>query len=314
MFLILMDAHSKWLEVRLLSSTTSSSVISSLRSIFAQFGLPSLIVTDNGRNFVSAEFEQFLRHNGIKHLLSSPYHPSSNGLAERGVQIFKREMLKVKEGTIQDRLSHVLFYNHITPQTTTGLSPAELLQNRHLRSRLDLIRPDVEARVVQKQFAQQSYANSRSRNRSFSVGEPVYMRNFSNGPRWIPGTICLPVGDVSYDVVLDDGRCFRRHLDHIRERFNSMPIDLPVRSNSDLSTTPSISPDRPDSSTDRPLDSSTDRPFDSSSDHTTVDTTPQDVSDSQPSPVVHRYPSRIRQPTTFYSPPNFKKGRCNNVN
>ena len=74
------------------------------------------------------------------------------------------------------------------------------------------------------------------------------MRNFSNGPRWIPGTICLPVGDVSYDVVLDDGRCFRRHLDHIRERFNSMPIDLPVRSNSDLSTTPSISPDRPDSS------------------------------------------------------------------
>ena len=164
MFLILMDAHSKWLEVRLLSSTTSSSVISSLRSIFAQFGLPSLIVTDNGRNFVSAEFEQFLRHNGIKHLLSSPYHPSSNGLAERGVQIFKREMLKVKEGTIQDRLSHVLFYNHITPQTTTGLSPAELVQNCHLRSRLDLIRPDVEARVVQKQFAQQSYANSRSRN------------------------------------------------------------------------------------------------------------------------------------------------------
>ena len=49
MFLILIDAHSKWLEVRILSSTSSSAIISSLRSIFAQFGLPSMLVTDNGR-------------------------------------------------------------------------------------------------------------------------------------------------------------------------------------------------------------------------------------------------------------------------
>ena len=134
MWLIVIDAHSKWLEVRLLSSTTSTSIISALRSIFAQFGLPSIIVSDNGRNLISSEFEHFLTQNGIKHMLSSPYHPSSNGLAERGVQIFKREMSKLKEGTLSDRLAHILFYNHITPQSTTGLSPAELLQNRRLRS------------------------------------------------------------------------------------------------------------------------------------------------------------------------------------
>ncbi len=198
MFLTLMDAHSKWLQVRLLKSTTSSSIISSLRSIFAQFCLPSLIVTDNGRLFTSAEFEKFLHRNGINHLLSSPYHPSSNGLAERGVQIFFKEMLKIKEGSIYDRMSHVLFYNDITPQTTTGLSPAELLQNRHLRSRLDLVRPDLEARILKRQFAQQLQANMHSRSRSFSVGDPIYMRNFGNGPRWIPGTIRLSVGEVSY--------------------------------------------------------------------------------------------------------------------
>ena len=127
MFLVLIDAHSKWLEVRLMPSTTSTAIISTLRSIFAQFGLPSVIVTDNGRNFTSAEFEQFLHRNGIKHLLSSPYHPSSNGLAERGVQVFKREMSKFTEGTLSNRISHMLFYNHITPHSTTGLSPAELL-------------------------------------------------------------------------------------------------------------------------------------------------------------------------------------------
>ncbi len=88
MFLIVIDAHSKWLEVRLMPSTTSSSVIASLLTIFAQFGLPATIVTDNGRNFTSAEFDAFLHNNGIKHMKSSPYHPSSNGLAERAVQSF----------------------------------------------------------------------------------------------------------------------------------------------------------------------------------------------------------------------------------
>lgn len=310
MFLIVIDAHSKWLEVRLLSSTTSSSIISSIRSIFAQFGLPSVVVTDNGRNFTSTEFEQFLSHNGVKHLLSSPYHPSSNGLAERGVQIFKREMLKIKEGSINDRMSHILFYNHITPQTTTGLSPAELLQGRRLRSRLDLIRPDLEARVIEKQLAQQSGARTGSRLRSLSVGQTVFIRNFGNGPRWFSGTIRQAVGEVSYDVALDDGRCFRRHIDHIRERFCATEDDLPVRRDEDStvlldlpnSIETSSSPEaRIDPSNDI---SSSETRTDSSSD--TPSTT--DISDSS-ALVTNRYPTRVRQQTSFYSPPNFKKGR-----
>ena len=162
MFLILIDAHSKWLEVRILSSTSSSAIISSLRSIFVQFGLPSMLVTDNGRYFTSSEFEYFLKQQGIRHYLFSPYHPSSNGLAERGVQIFKKEMSKLKDGSLVDRLSHILFYNHMTPQTTTGMSPAELLQNRRLRSRLDLIKPDLQVRIEKKQYNQQAFAKIHS--------------------------------------------------------------------------------------------------------------------------------------------------------
>ena len=74
------------MEVDTMSSTTSVATIQSLRNMFARFGLPEQVVTDNGRNFVSEEFKEFLQKNGIKHTTSAPYHPSTNGLAERAVQ------------------------------------------------------------------------------------------------------------------------------------------------------------------------------------------------------------------------------------
>ena len=64
--------------------------IQQLRTIFAHFGLPDTVVTDNGTYFVSCEFEQFLSENGIYHWKMAPYHPASNGLAETAVQILKQ--------------------------------------------------------------------------------------------------------------------------------------------------------------------------------------------------------------------------------
>lgn len=93
------------------------------------------------------------------------------------MQSFKQSMLKLKSGSLLDKVSYVLFHNNVTPHTTTGVSPAELLQNRTLRSRLDLLRPDMEARVLEKQTKQQHYANEHSKIRQFQVGEDVYVLN-----------------------------------------------------------------------------------------------------------------------------------------
>ena len=118
-----------------------------LRDVFAKFGLPERIVTDNAPNFVSAEFSKFLHHNGIKQTTSAPYHPASNNLAKRAVKIFKNGMKKMKEGSLAQTLARFLFSYRITPQSTTGVSPSELLMNRKLRSVLDLLKPNVTDRV-----------------------------------------------------------------------------------------------------------------------------------------------------------------------
>ena len=82
MFLVVVDAHSKWPEVLQVSSATTHSTINVLRFLFASYGIPEMLVLDNGPQFTAAEFEQFLQRNGIKHILSAPYNPQSNGQAE----------------------------------------------------------------------------------------------------------------------------------------------------------------------------------------------------------------------------------------
>ncbi len=83
MFLVTGDAHSKWMDVKALKSATSHSTIEHLRSLFATHSLPELLVSDNGTVFTSSEFQEFLKHNGIRHSTCAPYHPATNGLAEQ---------------------------------------------------------------------------------------------------------------------------------------------------------------------------------------------------------------------------------------
>ena len=80
--LVAIDAHSKWIEAVCTASTSSTCVIEELRSLFAQFRLPEMVVTDNGTGFVSHEFQEFLKKNEVKQTTSAPYHPASNELAE----------------------------------------------------------------------------------------------------------------------------------------------------------------------------------------------------------------------------------------
>ena len=90
--MIVVDAHSKWPEVILMTTTTASKTIEELRKLFATHGLPEQLVSDNGPQFIADEFRAFMRNKGIKHINSAPYHPATNGMAECFVQTFKQAL------------------------------------------------------------------------------------------------------------------------------------------------------------------------------------------------------------------------------
>ena len=151
MFLIVTDAHLKWLEVVAMTSTTSKATIAEFQRLFAQFGLPRALVTDNGPQITSEECATFMSQHGIVHMHSSPYHPATNGAAERNVQTFKAALTAETRGSLSwdAVLQRFLGCYRATPHAMTGKTPAALFLHRELRTRLDLLHPVLPTDVSQ---------------------------------------------------------------------------------------------------------------------------------------------------------------------
>ena len=220
MFLVVIDAHSKWIEVIPMAVCSAATTIQALRTLLAQFGLPESIVSDNGPQFVSNEFQEFCRVNGIRQIRVAPYHPSSNGLAERAVRIFKDGLKKQSNGSLSDRIARSLFEYRRTPHTTTGVSPAELMFGRPLRSRLSLIRPDLHERVLEKQAQQKSAHDRSAKHREFAEGEEVLIR-MHRQDQWKSGKVVERSGPLSYRVELSDGPLRKCHVDQMRKKLSN---------------------------------------------------------------------------------------------
>ena len=218
MFLLIADAHSKWVDIHISNSSTSATTIKLLRKTFASLGLPEVLVSDNTTAFTSTEFAEFLERNGIRHVRTPPYHPASNGLVERAVQSFKAGMKRLKEGSLNTRLSRYLYTYRTTPHSTTGVSPAEMLFGRKMHTLFDRLSPSVEETARRNQERQRRSHDLHSRPRSFTEGETVYAKNYGQGPKWLPGCIVEILGSVMYRVCLTDERLIWRHVDQLRPR------------------------------------------------------------------------------------------------
>ncbi|KAK7114265.1 hypothetical protein V1264_000350 [Littorina saxatilis] len=135
--LVVTDEYSRY-PVVVINSTAARTVIPHLDKIFAEFGIPVLLKTDNGPPFNSHEFAAYATNTGFKHRKITPLWPRGNAETERFMRTIKKTIkaaLALHHSYEQAMYQFLLDYR-TTPHSTTGVPPATLIFSRTLKTRL----------------------------------------------------------------------------------------------------------------------------------------------------------------------------------
>ena len=242
MWLVVICAYSKWIEVIRMSSTKSGPVIKELRELFSRFGLPSVVVSDNGPQLVSNEMKSFMTRNGINHVLIPAYHPASNGQAESIVGKFKRAMNRMclNNPDISYNLANWLMNYRNTPHTATGVEPSVAMLGRRTRNALSLLHPLNSRKATKKLCDQeQKVLDSKTSRREFAVGEKVLFWNELH-KNWNHGTVKELQGSKVMVITTVDKQETRKHLDHVRKDGASCSRSEPGQNHSRVEEEPRL--------------------------------------------------------------------------
>ena len=236
-WLVLVDAYSKYPCIHPTTSTSSKSTTAILEQEFAHFGYPHTLVTDNATTFMSQEFQAWCKQRGIVHLTGAPYHPATNGAAERLIQSFKQALRKSSLPPKEALQEFLMQYRRIP--FASGLSPSELLNGRRIRTKIDTLVPSIPHLLQGRQSKQASkHSNAEDSEvvskveHHYSLGDPCYALYFGprrdRDPRWVPAIVTKVHGTRSVNVrVIPRGPTWRRHLDQLRPRYGSDQDDDP---------------------------------------------------------------------------------------
>jgi len=244
-YVVVVDYYSRYISVHeLLDSSDSNAVIKKLEGLFTMLGIPNTIVSDNGPQFVSDAFKQFLRKWDIQHVTSAPKSPQSNGEAERAVQTVKGLMHK------NVNLQAALCVYRDTP-LANGFSPAELLFNRPMNSmgimtdsKIDVNRlrkfESQQRRTQALQYNQRHAARSRS---PIKIGEKVIVRDQGKPP--VPASVVATRGREVV-VASESTNLLRRNRSHISRAAKSSVSNNDGNLTRETESFPEISPTQND--------------------------------------------------------------------
>lgn len=230
--LVIIDYYSRYKEIKITKNIDSAHTISMLKEIFSRLGTPVSITADNGRQFVSAEFESFCKEFGIQLFHTIPYWPQQNGEVERqNRSILKRLRISQsqKSNWQEDLLIYLTMYNS-TPHSVTGKTPAELFFRRQFRDKLpsvvdvEFTDPEARDRDIEMKSKGKEYADRKRQatESSIDIGEKVYVKNTIKENKLsstFKDTTHTVINKEGNDVELvndDSGQRLRRNIVHLK--------------------------------------------------------------------------------------------------
>ena len=223
-YLVVVDYYSRYVEIAKLDDTKSRTIVNHTKSIFARHGIPSIVRSDNGPQYIAQEYKQFAKDWKFEHQTSSPYYPKSNGLAEKAVQTVKALLSKSKADGKDPYLSLLEYRN--TPIDDVG-SPSQLLMSRRLQSILPTTLKQLQRQIVDAKLVEMKLKKKQENQKKFyDIGSRV-LPPVNEGERvrvqvrdrWKEATVEEKLSSPrSYKVRTPTGQVIRRNRVHIRKR------------------------------------------------------------------------------------------------
>jgi hypothetical protein len=222
-YLITVDYYSQYFEVDFLQETTSEAIIHKLKSNFARHGIPNVIISDNGPQYSSQEFNTFCTKWDITHETISPGNSRANGAAEAAVKVAKRMMKKCNLNKEDPYIALLNLRN--TPQEGSVYSPAQRLMGRRTRTLLPtspkLLKPaytqDHKAIKVNHQAKVAEKGARFKELKPLQVNDSVRIQPINPAQEiWKPATVTRQVNPRSYIVTTENGRQLRRNRVQLR--------------------------------------------------------------------------------------------------
>ena len=212
--LVVCDYFSNYIEVERVTKVNTTNVTKALKSMFARYGPPGALVSDNGPQFSSEEFAVFAKKWEFTHITSSPRYPQSNGKAENAVKTVKRLFTKCRASGESEFLALLNWRN--TPTEGIGTSPAQRFFGRCCKTLLPMaqqllqpqypVKKDMTFLNTQK-LRQRFYYNRQAKPlRPIVPGETIRMR-LPGDSTWSAGVCNRP---RSYEVKVGE-RNYRRN-------------------------------------------------------------------------------------------------------
>lgn len=215
-YVVIIDYTTRYFDIHKLNDCKSRTVINKIKNTFAKFGIPQIVISDNGPEYGSLEFRQFAKDWDFKHITTSPNYPQSNGLVERNIQTIKRTLKKSFESEQDPYLAMLAL--RTSPLKDKSSSPAQQLMKRTLRTNLPNIlhNKSMKRHEVDKKFKELP---------SLNKNDNVRIRSQGN---WnLKGKIVKKLKEPrSYLIKTEQGKYLRRNRRHLLKQMKILRAKL----------------------------------------------------------------------------------------